>query len=222
MALLLAISVAGRVANADSPAEPGAEPKLIKPNPAPAPEAPVRLSHKGQFELSARLALGLRAITPYHEEYCGKQDATASNGFAAVCTGRAPFSLDFEIGYGVGHRVDAFIELRLALEQDFGASPSATEGARLFHVSPGARIFFSDAGKSKLFTTGQLVLDFSGYEDPAGKKLGTDFGVRNMSGLWVDLDKAYGFYVFIGETATFARWLRFELEAGVGIQGRYR
>ena len=59
---------------------------------------------------------------------------------------------------------------------------------------------------------------------PAGRQhldLGTDFGVRNVSGLWIDLDRSYGFYVFVGETATFARGLRFELEGGLRIQGRY-
>ena len=86
----------------------------------------------------------------------------------------------------------------------------------------GARFFFSDAKTSKLFTTTQLVLDFSGYEDAGGASRGTDVGVRNMNGLWFDLDRAYGFYAYIGETATFSRWLRFELEAGVGFSGRFR
>jgi hypothetical protein len=139
-----------------------------------------------------------------------------------VCTGRSPFAVDFELGYGVGHKVDVFLELRIGIEQDFGPTPTSDEGPRAFHVSPGARFFFSESGRSKLFTTAQLVLDFAGYQNVAGEELGTDVGVRNMSGLWFDLDKAYGFYVFIGETATVSRWLRFELEAGVGIQGRYR
>jgi hypothetical protein len=36
-----------------------------------------------------------------------------------------------------------------------------------------------------------------------------------------DLHHAYGFYVFVGETLTFKRWLMGDLEAGIGIQGRY-
>ena len=42
------------------------------------------------------------------------------------------------------------------------------------------------------------------------------------SGLWFDLARSYGVYVFVGETATVARWMRFELEGGIGVQGRYR
>lgn len=206
-------------ARADEPSSPPA------PAAVPAPSKPAAdegFSHEKQFELSIRLALGLRGIAPYHDEYCGDIDNSASNGFAPVCTGRSPFALDFELGYGVHRRIDLFLELRLGLEQDFGATPQASEGARPFHVSPGARFFFSEAGRAKVFTTAQLVLDFSGYKDPAGEKLGADFGIRNMNGLWFDLDRAYGFYAYVGDTASFARWLRFELEAGIGVQGRYR
>jgi hypothetical protein len=209
--LLTATAAADEVPVADPAAKPA------KPVPTS-----VRLSHHKQFELSIRLVEGLRAIAPYNSEFCGDTDVTRPNQFAAVCTGRTPFSLDLELGYGATQKIDVFVELRLGLESDFGSSQSDQEGTRQFHVSPGARFFFGDAGSSKLFTTAQVVFDMSGYKDLAGTGLGTDFGVRNMNGLWFDLDKAYGFYFFVGETATFSRWLRFELEVGVGFQGRYR
>ncbi len=184
---------------------------------------PAQTSHQGQFQLSARLSLGLRGIATYDDTaYCGDTDPTASSGFAPVCTGRSPLAIDFEIGYGLGRKIDTFLEIRIGLEQDFGPLPSSDDGPRPFHLSPGARFFFSEGGRAKLFTTAQVVFDFAGYQDIDGKELGMDFGIRNLSGLWFDLDRAYGVYFFIGETATFSRWLRFELEAGVGIQGRYR
>jgi hypothetical protein len=186
------------------------------------PAESIGMSHKGQIQASLRLALGLRAIAPYNDEFCGQIDTSSADGEAAVCTGRAPFSLDFELGYGVARKIDLFLELRIGIESDFGSTATAMDEARVFHLSPGGRFFFSDSGKLKLFTTAQLVIDASGYKDVTGTGLGTDFGLRNMSGLWVDLDRAYGFYAFVGETATFARWLRFELEAGIGVQGRYR
>jgi hypothetical protein len=225
LAIALVLVGTASVARADEPAtdaSKGAEPKLVTPTAPAKSDGALGMSHKGQFEISVRLALGLRAITPYNDEFCGKSDSSRSSGNAAICVGRAPLSLDFELGYGVAQKIDTFLELRLGLESDFGGSASSTDGTRLFHLSPGARFFFSESGKSKLFTTAQLVLDVSGYKNAANADIGTDFGVRNMSGLWFDLDKAYGFYVFIGETATFARWLRFEFEGGVGIQGRYR
>jgi len=179
------------------------------------------LSHHKQVQLSARLAFGLRGIATYDDDYCGDTDTSRPSGFAKVCTGRSPMAVDFELGYGITRAIDLVAELRLGIEQDFGPTPTSDEGPRPLHLSPGARFFFSETGRAKLFTTAQLVIDFAGYEDTAGNSLGTDFGIRNMSGLWIDLAREYGFYVFVGETATFARWLRFELEGGVGFQGRY-
>jgi len=188
----------------------------------PAVAAADGFSHHKQFELSARLAFGLRGIATYEKTtYCGETDSSTSTGLSRVCTGRSPVVLDFELGYGVKPKIDLFLELRIGLESDFGATPAAGDGPHPFHLSPGARFFFSDTKRIKLFTTAQLVVDFAGYEDAMGNKLGTDFGIRNMSGLWFDLAKSYGIYGFVGETATFARWLRFEFEGGFGFQYRY-
>ncbi len=206
--------------------EPGAEPKLITPTgnkPAAAPTTlGGRYSHLGQFELGLSFGVGLRAIAPYSDTvFCGSSDKTTSTGNAPVCTARSPFAVDLELGYGVAKSVDAFVELRLGLEHDFGAD-ATSQGPRMLQVSPGARIFFSEAFHSKLFTTGQVVFDFADYKDGAGNGRGVDFGLRNVNGLWFDAHPNYGFYAFVGETATFVRWLQFELEAGIGVQGRYR
>ena len=202
----------------------GAKPTVLTPpKPTARVEPALGYSHKGQLELSIRIPVGLRAIAPYDSaNYCGGTDSSAKFGNAPVCTARAPFSLDFELGYGVHRRIDALLEIRVGLEQDFSSSPGATDGPHPFHVSPGARFFFSEGASSKLFTTAQLVFDFSGYKAVGGSDRGSDFGVRNLNGLWFDVDKHYGFYGYIGETATVVRWVRFELEAGIGVQGRYR
>jgi len=169
-----------------------------------------------------RTSLGLRAIIAYDDgDFCGDRDATADQGNAPVCTGRAPFSLDFEIGYGLTRKIDLLLETRLGIEADFGTTAGAADGPRMFYLSPGARVFFADAGRSKLFTTGQLVLDFAGYKDTAGEKRGFDYGVRNLNGLWFDIERAYGVMVYAGETLTFGRWLRAELEIGIGVQARF-
>lgn len=188
---------------------------------APAAAKP-REGHLGQVELSLSSAIGYRAIVPYDKgTYCGQLDASTSSGNAPVCTSRAPFSLDIELGYGVDKKADVFVETRIGLEHDFGATSGSGEGPRMFFVSPGVRVFFSDSKTFKLFTTAQLVIDFSGYKDPAGEGRGPDFGARNKNGLWFDLGRNYAVYAYVGPTLTFARWLRFELEGGVGLQVRY-
>jgi hypothetical protein len=181
--------------------------------------APPATFHAGQLGVSARFGVGLRGIATYDRGvYCG---ATDSSGYAPVCTGRTPFALGLEGSYGVTRKIELLAELRLGLERSFAASPGQGDGPRLLQLAPGARFFFSESGHTRLFVTAQLALDFSGYKDAAGMSRGMDFGVRSLQGLWFDLHRAYGFYVFAGETITVSRWLEGDLEAGIGIQGRY-
>ncbi|MGE0870105.1 MAG: hypothetical protein AB7P03_16190 [Kofleriaceae bacterium] len=202
-----------------APADPVA---AVNPAP-PATAGPQLISPKNKLSASLRLGMGIRALVPYDEiDYCGKTDPQTATGYAAVCTGRAPFSLDLELSYGVTGNIEALVELRLGLERDFASIPSGDDGPRSFHVSPGGRLFYGEGARSKLFSTGQLVFDFSGYDNAAGESLGSDFGVRNLNGLWFDLHPRYSVYGYVGETATFSRWMRFELEAGIGVQGRIR
>ena len=224
--VLFGTEVAGaQVAPAKEP-EPGAPPAEAAPPPTratPRSDGPVTFTHKGQIQASARINVGMRAIVAYDDaDYCGDTDTMSSTGNAAVCTGRTPFSLDLELGYGIARKIDLIAEFRIGIEADFAATATASDEPHVFHFAPGARFFFSDARTMKLFTTAQVVFDFAGYKDAAGQDRGADFGVRNMNGLWWDLDRAYGFYAYVGETLTFGRWLNFELEAGVGISARFR
>jgi hypothetical protein len=220
------MAAAQGVAPAKEPDGSSPPPATSEPAPAapPASTGPVTYSHKGQIQASLRLSLGMRAIVAYDDaDYCGETDSMSSTGNKAVCTGRTPFSFDLELGYGIARKIDLIGEFRFSLETDFNSSAiSADDAPHVFHFSPGIRFFFSDAKTMKLFTTAQVVFDFSGYKDAAGQDRGADFGVRNMNGLWLDLDRAYGFYAYAAETATFGRWLLTELELGVGVSARFR
>lgn len=217
--LLVAALMSPAVAQPSADPEPSAAPGAA---PTPAAPKPPEKGHKGQFQVSLRTAIGMRAIVPYEKgDYCGDLDSSTSSGNAPVCSSRAPFSIDLELGYGVTSKIDAILEMRIGLEGDFGATAASTDGPSMFHLSPGARFFFSDTKSTKLFSTAQLVLDFAGYKDAGGQGRGADFGVRNMNGVWVDVKRNYGFYAYVGETLTFARWLKFELEGGIGFSYRY-
>ena len=186
-----------------------------------ADNGPAAAFHKGQLGVSARFGLGMRGIVTYDSmNYCGKTDSTAKYGNASVCTGRAPARLDLEGAYGIAKNIELLFELGIGLERDFGTVPG-TEGPRPFVVSPGARFFFGEGAHTKLFITAQAVFDFTGYKDVAGESRGADVGLRSLNGLWVDLHRAYGFYVYVGESAQFRHWLQGEFEAGIGFQGRY-
>ncbi len=177
--------------------------------------------HKGQFGLSARLSIGAEAVATYDSKYyCGTVDAMAANGNAPVCGGRSPFSLDFEAGYGVTKSIELTLEMRLGLEKEFGASPTM-DGPRRFWLAPGARFFFSESARTRLFVQPEVVFDFTGFKDAAGNSRGNDFGFRGLEGIWLDVHKTYGMYAFVGETLEFVRWIDAGFEAGVGFQGRY-
>ena len=185
---------------------------LLFASPAWAEDTEASLTgHKGQFGLSARMAVGVRAIATYDRTvFCGAEVEDR------VCTGRAPMSLDLEASYGFTSSIEATLELRIGIESDFGSAPGA-EGPRPFSISPGARFFFSDTKKAKLFVQPALVFDFADY----AQRGGNDFGVRGIEGLWIDLHRSYGLYFYVAETIEFSRWLSGGFEVGAGFQGRY-
>jgi hypothetical protein len=179
-------------------------------------------SHKGSAGLSVRLAEGLRGIATYHDtDYCGTSSTDATTGNAPVCVTRSPVALELEAAYGVAAHLDILAEMKLGLQADFGSSPTVADGPHPFLLSPGIRYFYSEGHASRLFSTAQVVFDFTGYRATTGATLGSDFGLRNVNGIWFDLHQSYGLYLFFGETLTAARWLGFEAEAGVGFQVRY-
>lgn len=191
--------------------------------PAQADDAgePPATFHKGQVGISARFGLGVRGIATYHSDYCGDLDATAKNGNAPVCTGRSPLAFELEGAYGVAQHVELLLEMRIGIERDFSPAPGMGQGPRPLFLAPGARFFFSDAGHLKLFIQPEVVIDLADYKDATGASRGTDYGFRGLQGVWIDFHRTYGIYFYLGETATFARWIAGEMEAGFGIQGRY-
>jgi len=214
LSALAALAVAP-VVSADEADEPG----LIGGAAVAAAMATDPRDHHRQFGLALSLPFGLRAIQTWDGEYCGGTNEE-TGGNAPACVGRAPQALDVTVSYGVRPLIEAILELRVGLEGDVGPTSSSTDGPHVFHLAPGARLFYSDARTSKLFSTAQAVFDFTGHEDVTGESLGTDLGVRNVNGIWFDRDASWGWYLFFGETLSFTRWLRFELEGGAGIQGR--
>jgi hypothetical protein len=84
-------------------------------------------------------------------------------------------------------------------------------------LAPGARFFFSEDKRARLFVQPSLVIDFADYAQASGN----DFGVRGIEGFWIDLHHSYGLYFYIAETIQFSRWLSGGFEAGIGFQGRY-
>jgi hypothetical protein len=106
--------------------------------------------------------------------------------------------------------------MRLGLEDDFGES-EGSDGSKLRAFAPGLKLYFHEAGTAKFFSTLQFVIDTTHY--PQAEQ--TDLGVKNTSGLQLDLHKTVGVFFFFGEEVGWSRWLRLQLEAGMGLQARF-
>jgi hypothetical protein len=171
-------------------------------------------SHKGQFSLHLQGSTGYRALFPYDGEYCG--ELKDGGGFKANCLGRSPFGFDLGAGYGVLDGLELFLELRLGVEQDIGAAPDES-GPRGVALSPGVKLYIGEVGAMMFFSTLQLPIDFTSF-DQVDKN---DFGVRNVNGFQLDLHRSFGMYAFFGEQVSWRRWLRFEVEVGAGLQARF-
>ena len=185
------------------------------PGPAAADDKP-RFNHKGQFTVNIQGGAGYRALFPYDKEYCGDVESDGS-GNKPNCLGRSPFALDFGFGYAVFDRFEVFTEIRIGLERDFGRNNGDGGGPRIFVISPGIRGYIGEWGDSRFFSTVQLAIDVADY-DQYGE---SDLGVRNINGYQLDLHDTIGIYAYFGEDVSWKRWLRFEVEAGLGVQARF-
>lgn len=167
-----------------------------------------QISHAGQVGVHLALGTGYRVVAPYDDEYCGAVDE--------VCLGRSPVSLDLGLAYGVNSKLEVLFEMRIGLERDFGATPDA-DGPRLRSYAPGVKVYINDVGVTKFFSTLQLVIDTTGFEQNPE----TDYAIKQTNGLQLDVHETVGLFFFFGEVVGWDRWLRFEMEGGIGLQARF-
>jgi hypothetical protein len=177
---------------------------------------PNALSHKGQVGVSLGVGTGYRGILPYDDgEFCGDKNDMGAND--DLCIGRSPFSLDIGLSYGISRKLELLLEMRVGLEADFGSSTTADDGPKVSRFAPGVKLYVRDVGVTKFYSTLQLVIGTTDYPTNSTK----DFGIKQTNGLQFDLHKTVGVFFFFGEQTGWKRWLRFEMDAGLGIQARF-
>jgi hypothetical protein len=174
---------------------------------------PATYSHKGQVGVHAQLGSGYRVLFPYNEEFCGQAGKS-------VCTGRLPFFLDVGLSYGVTGSLELLAEVRLGVESDF-SGVTGQGGPTPLGFAAGLRFFVDAEGRFKFFTTVEGTIDTTDYSGSAGVDEGADVGVRNVNAIAFDFHRTFGAYVHFGPSVSFKTWLRFDLQAGVGIQARF-
>jgi hypothetical protein len=219
MLLLLATAPALAADDGAGPAPGGAPPAAPTAAADPAaPEATMRefpslkrpsLVHAAQIGIALLPGTGYRGIFPYQsDEMCEKAGGTPHR----VCTGRLPFFLDAQLSFGFARNWDAIVDLRFGIEQDFTQTHQ-------FAVAPGFRYWVDPELHTKFFATIQMAIDTTDQ-----RQLGVqnnDFAVRNENGFMYDIMRNIGVYLQFGETIGFRRWLRFEIDGGLGVQARF-
>jgi hypothetical protein len=170
--------------------------------------------HGGQFKLYSQLGKSYRIIFPYGSDYCGDEGKS-------YCRTFTPFWVELGAGYGITNSIEILTDVRLGLGRDFAPATSTTdrEGPRVMVISPGLRLFIDDLGSLKFFSTVQVAIDITDYSKNAVSK-STDVGFRNVNGLLIDFHRTLGVYVHVGETFSFVRWFRFEIDGGIGLMVR--
>jgi hypothetical protein len=195
-----------------SPAATGTTPTSSAEASAPDPKKrfpriqPPSLLHKDQFGVAVMPGSGYRIIAPYKDGVpCGQQANR-------VCTGLLPFFIDVQPSFGFARHWDVVVDLRFGVAADFN-------GSHQFAVAPGVRYWVDADLPTKFFATIQGVYDLNPQHTPGVKDY--DFGVRNANGLMLEVMRNLGFYLQFGETLGLVRWLRFEVDGGVGVQARF-
>src|SRR5262245_5770046 len=170
--------------------------------------------HQGQVGIYAQIGIGYRFIARYDDTvFCGKAGA-------AVCTGGTPPWIELGLSYGVLNSLELIADFRIGLSTDFKPDMFPGDEPRNLVLAPGIKFYIDDEGSLKWFTTFQLAIDFTDYS-ASGVTKKTDFGERSVIGLLIDLHRTFGVYVHGGVTFSFARWFRFEMDGGVGLQARF-
>jgi hypothetical protein len=187
------------------PGQPGPPPGLARPPKSFPKLRQPSLLHKYQLGIAMLPGVGFRGIFPYKENInCGQQAKR-------VCTGMLPLFIDVQPSFGFAEHWDALIDLRFGIGTDFTSSHQ-------FAIAPGVRYWVDPELGTKFYATIQGVFDATAQQNPAVHD--NDFGVRNANGFMFEVMRNLGFYLQFGETLGFRRWLRFEIDGGVGVQAR--
>jgi hypothetical protein len=165
--------------------------------------------HQGQVGLGIAVGTGYRGIFRDADEYCGKTGED-------LCLARSPLHMDLSLGYRVLEKLELYGELRIGLERDFGENANS-EGARTRAYSMGAKVYFKDEGTAKFWSSLAFTIDTTHYP----QKPENDYGVRLRNAFQFDPHRTVGVFFYFGPIFAWQRWLRFEVEGGLGLQARF-
>lgn len=170
-------------------------------------------SHRLQAGVGVTVGSGYRVQFKYSEAgSCGQNDEQTQKPRNS-CSDRLPTWLDLKIFFGVSHAVELIVEQRFSLEKNFTTNTQ-------FMLMPGIRVYAEGARKEfKFFVQLQGIFDYSNPGAFSGTRF--DYGFHEANGFQWDFLKWMGAYFQISESFLFARSFTFQIEAGLGVEGRF-
>jgi len=198
---------------------------LILPNVAAAADDDKKMlrNHDKQGFVNVEFGTGFYLVAPNEQnnEYraCKTKDLHGENGYQGepICTGRSSMHLEFLGGYGVLPRFEVFAIFRLGVEPPAPGRPQQRQlGAGVRVYSPADGLFKIGIGVAPMF-------DFSAHATPLHDSV--DFGYAFVIHVPIqfqfDIVRWVGVYAQIAPNIAFVTEVRFEILAGIGVQGRF-
>jgi hypothetical protein len=199
--------------NEPPPPEPEVAVQAPPPPAAPAPSKLEDFSHRHQVSARAMFGKGYRLAFAYgEEEPCGLEDDGETLD-ATPCYDASPAFTDLDLSFGVTDGLEISALIRLGLEDEFTGGPEQTTPLVLGF---GIRAYADPLARVKFFLGARVMYDLT----EAGRDGDRDLAVRAEPGLQIEIIRYVAFFLQANATIGFLRWLRFEIDAGAGLQLR--
>jgi len=179
--------------------------------------------HDKQGFVNVAFGTGFYLVAPKEKNNelraCGTKEQSGDNGYEGepICVGRSSMHLEFLGGYGVKPRFEVFLIFRLGLESPEPGRPQPLQlGAGVKIYSPADGLFKIGIGIAPLF-------DFSKHATPGHPSVdfGYDFVIHVPIQFQFDIVRWFGVYAELAPNISFVTEVRFDISAGIGVQGRF-
>ena len=214
---------------ADAPAEAADAPAEAADAPAEAADAPAdatgekwggkKRDHRHQGFVSVLAGTGWYLVAPYDkndpDKACDWKESNNSNTTEGegepICSGRSPFHLDFQAGFGVLDGFEVFAMFRLGVEPSGRYQPDARLiGAGIKVYSPSDGLFKIGFGVAPLFDFSERRVN-DAY----------DFLIHVPIAAHFDFVPWFGAYLQVAPNISFITEFKLDITGGLGLQGRF-
>lgn len=171
--------------------------------------------HKFQAVVNLTTGTGWYMVAPYEKDdparACSEPDDSGDRD--PVCSGRSSWYMDFLAGFGVRPGLELLFMYRQGVESpSFGSPQTRRIGGGFKIYKPSGSLIKMGFGVIPLF-------DFSDRREGASEN--GDFVIHIPILLQVDIIRWLGVYGQVAPNISFVSEFRFDINFGIGVQGRF-